>query len=207
MLRWRLTLPPAAVVLGLGLALTALGFLEAHRIVSAASNQLVRQFALDVSDDLHTLLPRSNRVLSRLMSDIGRYSIPLEDPRAVLRELHAVLTDEPNIDWLFFGNEAGGLASAGRLEDGAQVLLMTDDFRAGILRQFDALADGQPGNLRKSSAPFDTRQQVWYQRAKERRATCIRASRSRWRAANARSPTRPRRALSCSSASSVAASW
>ncbi|HYZ64735.1 MAG TPA: ATP-binding protein [Acetobacteraceae bacterium] len=170
MLRWRLTLPAAAVALGLGLALTVVGLWEAKRIVSTAADQLVRHFVTDVSDDLGILLPRSDRVLSRLANDIGRYSIPLDDPRAVLRELYAVLTDEPNIDWLFFANEAGGVASAGRLQDGAKVFLLTDGFRAGTVRQFDASPDGQPGKLRRSSETLDARQKTWYQRAKEMQA-------------------------------------
>jgi hypothetical protein len=169
MLRWRLTLPAAAVALGLGVTLTAIGFWDAHRIVSATGDQLVRHFAGDVSDDLGEFLGRSNRVLSRIEHEIARNAIPLNDPRAVLRELYAVLTDEPRIDWLFFANDAGGDVAAGRLEDGATVFLMTDDFRAGILRQFDASPDGQPGKLRKSSAPFDARRKTWYKRATETR--------------------------------------
>ncbi|HME21136.1 MAG TPA: hypothetical protein VKI44_07220 [Acetobacteraceae bacterium] len=92
--------------------------------------------------------------------------IPLDNPHAMLRAFYAVLTDEPDVDWVFFANEAGGDVSAGRRADGTKVFLMSDDFRAGVLRQFDASPDGEPGALRRSSGPLDARVESWYERAK-----------------------------------------
>ena len=86
---------------------------------------------------------------------------------AVARELYGLLTVQRDVDWLYFGNEAGGLVSVGRLPDGKTVFLMTDGFRAGIIRQFEALPGGGIGRLMKSEATFDTRQKIWYTRAKE----------------------------------------
>jgi PAS domain S-box-containing protein len=167
MLRWRLVLPATIVALGLGLVLTAIGYWQARTIGVAASEQVVRHCVGALSDDIADLLRRSNRTLFRVENEMIRYKIPLDDPKAVLRELYAVVTDEPYVDWVFFANEAGGQVSAGREADGSKVFVMTDDFRAGILREFKASPDGQPGRLRKGIGPFDSRSQIWYERAKQ----------------------------------------
>lgn len=167
MLRWRLVLPATGVMLGLGLALTAIGFWEARTIAAATSEQIVRQCVGDLSDDITDVARRSNRTLFRIENQIARNAVPLDDAHAVLRELYAVLTDEPDADWVFFANEAGGQASAGRLPDGTKVFLMTEDFRAGVLRQFLASPDGQPGQALKANGPFDARVQSWYERTKQ----------------------------------------
>ncbi len=167
MLRWRLTLRSATVVLGVGLVLVAVGYWGARSIAATASEQVVRQCAGALNKDLVDLTGRSNRALSRMKNDLVRYMIPMDDPHAILRELYAVLTDEPEVDRLFFANEAGGNVSADRLADGTKVFLMTDGFRDGVLRQFDASPDGRPGQLRKSNGPFDARVESWYEKTKQ----------------------------------------
>jgi HAMP domain-containing protein len=167
MLRRRLTIPAAIIVLALCFALAGIGYWAGHTIISSFSNQLVEHFVNDIDENVRTEVERSQRVLSRVTADITRYDISLDDPRAMRRELYAVLTDEPNIERLFFANEAGGVVGASRLPDGALVFLMTDGFRPGVLRQYDASADGLLGKLRKSSAVFDARQTPWYQPVKD----------------------------------------
>ena len=167
MLRWRLALPGTVVALGLGLALTAIGYREARTIAGSASEQVVRHCVGALSDDITGLVRRSNLALFRVENEIFRYTIPLDDAHAMLRELYAVLTDEPDADWVFFANEAGGQVSAGRLADGTKVFLMTDEFRAGVLRQFHASPDGLPGQLLKANGLFDARVQGWYERTKQ----------------------------------------
>src|SRR5882672_12008739 len=167
MLRRRLILPAAALALALGLALSGVGFWVGSTIVSIVAEQMVLNVVDDIHRDIGVWVGRSNRVLSRVAADIARQAIPLDDPQAVLRELYGVLGDEPQIDWLFFANEAGGNVSVGRLEDDTKVFLMTDGFRAGVMRQYDAAPDGQPGHLRKSSAAFDPRQKSWYKQARD----------------------------------------
>jgi len=170
MLRRQLILPAAAITLGLGLGLTGAGFWAAHRIVSEASEFLVRDHVGDARRTLDEMISRRNRVLSRVTNDIARFSIPLDDPRQVLRELHAVLINQPDIDWLLFVNLAGGDASVRRFPDGSVVVLMTDDFRAGIIHEFAASPDGQPGRLLKSEPGFDARRKDYFQKAMESHA-------------------------------------
>ena len=167
MLRWRLVLPATIVTLGLGLALTAIGYWEARTIAAAASEQVVRHCVAALSDDIADLLRRSNRTLFRMENEIVRNMIPLDNAHAMLRELYGVLTDEPDVDWVFFANEAGGQVAAGRLSDGTKVFMMTDDFRAGPLRRFHASPDGRPGPLLETNGRFDARGQSWYARTKQ----------------------------------------
>ncbi|WEX91326.1 PAS domain S-box protein [Sinorhizobium garamanticum] len=109
----------------------------------------------------------ADKAVSRLANGLVRHDVPLGDPHAIARELYALLAEEPDVDWMFFGNEAGGLVSVGRLADSSSVFLMSDDFRAGAVREFDALPDGRVGRLRKSEGAFDSRERVWYTQAKE----------------------------------------
>jgi PAS domain S-box-containing protein len=167
MLRWRLVLPATMAALALGLALTGIGYWQARTIAAAASEQVVRHCVGALSDDIGDLMRRSNRTLFRMENEIVRQAIALDNPNAMLRALYAVLTDEPDVDWVFFANEAGGQVSAGRLADGTKVFMMTDDFRAGVLRQFGASPDGHPGQPLKASGRFDARAQSWYETAKQ----------------------------------------
>jgi PAS domain S-box-containing protein len=105
-----------------------------------------------------------------MVNDIARHDIPLSDPVALRRELYGLVTDDPNVRWLACGNEAGGMTDAGRLADGTLVFLMTDDFRAGVYREYEASPDGRMGNLRKSGVYFDTRETPWYTTVKDTRA-------------------------------------
>jgi len=47
---------------------------------------------------------------------------------------------------------------------------MTDQFRAGVYRQYEASPDGRLGNLRKSGVYFDTRENRWYTMVRDTRA-------------------------------------
>src|SRR5262249_11467866 len=49
--------------------------------------------------------------------------------------------------------------------------LMTDQFRAGVYREYEALPDGRLGKLQKSGAYFDTRETPWYRTVRDTRAT------------------------------------
>ncbi len=167
MLRRRLTYPAAAIGFALSLALTGLGFWAGNDIVSIMSNQLILQMTEAVHRDVDVMMKASDMTLSRAVNDIARHDIPLGDPVALSRELYGSLGDDPYVDWLFCGNEAGGAIDAGRLADGTRVMSMTDGFRAGVMREYLASADGQIANLRKSGAEFDTRRKPWYTRAKD----------------------------------------
>jgi PAS domain S-box-containing protein len=166
MLRRRLTFPAAAIALALSLGLTGLGFWAGRVIVSTMSNQLILQMTKAVHRDVEVMMKASDMMLSRAINDIARHDIPLGDPAVLARELHGLLGDDPYVDWLFCGNEAGGAIDAGRLGDGTRVFTMTDGFRAGVMREYEASPDGQIGNLRKSGAEFDTRLKPWYTRAR-----------------------------------------
>jgi len=167
MLRRRLTIPAAAIALALSLGLTGVGFWAGHTIVSLMSNHLIRQMTEAIHRHVGLMMDTPARMISRVVHDMARHGIPLNDPLALSRELHGLLGDEPDLDWLFFGNEAGGVVSVGRLADGTRVILMTDGFRAGVVHQYEASLDGEIRTLRRSGAEFDTRQKLWYMRGKD----------------------------------------
>ena len=167
MLLRRLMIPAVAVALALSLALTVIGFWAGRTIVQVMSDRLIREVTQAVSRDVAHIVGGVDRALSGVANDLARHDVPLGDPVAVARELYGLLTVQRDVDWLYFGNEAGGIVSVGRLADGTTVFLMTDGFRAGIMREFEALPGGGIGRLIKSEAVFDTRQKIWYTRAKE----------------------------------------
>jgi PAS domain S-box-containing protein len=61
----------------------------------------------------------------------------------------------------------GWRGAATRLPGGTLIFLITDGFRPGVLRQYDASPDGQLGHLRQSGAVSDPRQMAWYKPAKD----------------------------------------
>jgi hypothetical protein len=170
MLRRRLTFPAAAIALVLSLVLTGLGIWAGNVIVSIMSNQLIEQMTGAVRREVDDMITFGDRMSTRMVNDIARHDIPLSDPVAIRRELYGLVSDEPNVPWLACGNEAGGMTDAGRLADGTIVFLMTDEFRAGVYREYEASPDGQMGNLRKSGVYFDTRENRWYTMVRNTRA-------------------------------------
>jgi len=169
-LRRRLTFPAAAIALVLSFILTGLGIWAGNVIVSIMSNQLIEQMTGAVRREVDDMITFGDRMSTRMVNDIARHDIPLSDPVAIRRELYGLASDEPNVRWLACGNEAGGMTDAGRLADGTIVFLMTDDFRAGVYREYEASPDGQMGNLRKSGVYFDTRENRWYTIVRDTRA-------------------------------------
>ena len=171
MLRRRLTFPAAAIALVLSFVLTGLGLWAGNAIVSIMANQLIEQMTDAVRREVDDMITFGDRMSNRTVNDLARHDIPIDDPVALRRELYGLVSDEPNVRWLACGNEAGGMTDAGRLADGTLVFLMTDGFRAGVYREYDASPDGQIGKLRKSGGYFDTREQLWYKTVKETRAS------------------------------------
>src|SRR5262249_55762229 len=108
---------------------------------------------------------------SRMVNELARHDVELSDPVAIRRALYGLVSDEPNVRWLACGNDAGGMTDAGRLADGTIVFLMTDQFRAGVYREYEAFPDGQLGKLQKSGVYFDMREAPWYRTVRETRAT------------------------------------
>jgi PAS domain S-box-containing protein len=170
MLRRRLTFPTAGIALVLSFVLTGLGIWAGNVIVSIMSNQLIEQMTEAVRREVDGMATFGDRMSTRMVNDIARHDIPLSDPVALRRELYGLVSDEPNVRWLACGNEAGGITDAGRLADGTLVFLMTDDFHAGVYREYEASPDGRMGNLRRSGVYFDTREAPWYTRVRDTRA-------------------------------------
>lgn len=168
-LRRRLTIPAAAIALALSFALTGIGYWAGNTVVASVSSQLAAHLVDDLHHDTSTVVERCQRVLARVAADMSQNGIPLDDPGAVRRELFVELTDEPNIDWLVFGNEAGGAVEVGRQPDGTLMFLLSNGFQAGVLSQYDAAPGGQPGRLRASYAGFDARASGWYRQVKTTR--------------------------------------
>src|SRR5262245_24387116 len=170
MLRRRLTLPAAAIALVLSLVLVGLGLWAGRVIVSSMSTHLLSQMTEEVRRDVEGMIAMGTKTSVRMVNDIDRHDVPLDDPAALGRELYGLLRDEPNVQWLACSNEAGGVIDAGRLADGTLVFLMTDGFRAGMFREYEASPDGRMGKLRKSGIYLDARQEPWYTRARDTRA-------------------------------------
>jgi PAS domain S-box-containing protein len=170
MLRRRLTFPAAGIALVLSFVLTGLGIWAGNVIVSIMSNQLIEQMTEAVRREVDDMITFGDRMSTRMVNDLARHDIPFSDPVALRRELFGLVSDEPDVRWLACGNEAGGMTDAGRVADGTLVFLMTDDFRAGVYREYEASPDGRLGNLRKSGVYFDTRETPWYTRVSDTRA-------------------------------------
>jgi PAS domain S-box-containing protein len=170
MLRRRLTFPAAGIALVLSFVLTGLGIWAGNVIVSIMSNQLIEQMTGAVRHQVDDMITFGDRMSTRMVNDLARHEIPFSDPVAPRRELYGLVSDEPNVRWLACGNEAGGMTDAGRVADGTLVFLTTDDFRAGVFREYEASPDGWIWNLRKSGVYFDTRETPWYTRVRDTRA-------------------------------------
>jgi PAS domain S-box-containing protein len=169
MLRHRLIFPAAGIALVLSLVLTGLGIWTGNIIVSIMSNQLIEQMTGAVRHQVDDMITFGERMSARMVNAIARHDIPFSDPVALRRELYGLVSEEPNVRWLACGNEAGGMTDAGRLADGTIVFLMTDDFRAGVYREYQASPDGRIGTALKSGVYFDTREKPWYANVKDAR--------------------------------------
>ncbi|OGU07718.1 MAG: hypothetical protein A2075_16560 [Geobacteraceae bacterium GWC2_58_44] len=154
-LRSRLVIPAAAIMLVLSFGLVSVGYWAGNAIVNTMSEQLIRHMTTSIREHVKTMMDVPPRMLTRVQNAVARHHIALTDPHALAPELYALLRDEPGVDWLYFANEAGGIVSNGRLEDGTRVILMTDRFQAGVIREYNASPDGQRTTLLKSGGYFD----------------------------------------------------
>lgn len=170
-LRNSLVIPGAAIMLVLSLGLIGVCYWAGHAIVNTMSEQLIRDMTTNIRDHVNIMMDVPSRMLTRVGNSVAQHHIALTDPHAMTQELYALLRDEPDVDWLYFADEAGGIVSVGRLEDGMQVILMTDEFQAGVIREYNASPDGRITTLRKSGAYFDPRLKDWYKTAKETRSS------------------------------------
>ncbi len=67
---------------------------------------------------------------------------------------------------IYFGNERGGLANAGRESNGdGYYLINTENFRAGVFEKYAVDANGNITDLLLSQSGFDARTRDWYQKA------------------------------------------
>src|ERR1700704_1751247 len=121
MLRRRLTFPAARIALGLAFVLTGIGIWRGNVIVSIMSNQLLEQMTEAVRREVDNIVAFGDRISTRMVNDLARHDFPLSDPVALRRELYGMVSDEPDVQWLSCGNEAGGMTDAGRLADGTLV--------------------------------------------------------------------------------------
>src|SRR3984893_8616026 len=139
-------------------------------IVSIMSNQLTQTMNGSVRHQVDDMITFGDRMSTRMVNDLARHDILFSDPVALRRELYGLVSDEPNVRWLACGNEAGGMTDAGRMTDGTFVFLMTDDFRAGVIREYEASPDGRIGNSGKPGVYLDPREAPGYTRVRGARA-------------------------------------
>jgi len=166
-LRRSLVMPAIAIMLVLSLGLVSVGYWAEKRIVGTMSEQLIRHMSNSIREHVTIIMDAPPRLLKRVQNAVARHRISLTDPHALAKELYALADDEPGVDWLYFANRGGGIISVGRLENGERVFLMSDNFRAGIIREYEATGDGRIAKLRKSDGYFDARRKQWYKTAKE----------------------------------------
>lgn len=168
-LRKSLVIPGAVLMLLLSLGLIGIGYLSGNKLVNIMSEQLIRHMTTSIRDHVNIMMDAPARMLTHVQNSVERHHIALTDPDSLAAELYGLLHDEPDVDWLYFANESGGIVSNGRLDDDTQVISMTDKFQAGVFRQYKASPDGRMTGLRKSAKHFDARQKEWYKTAKETR--------------------------------------
>jgi two-component system sensor histidine kinase ChiS len=69
------------------------------------------------------------------------------------------------VSYIYFGNEQGGLASAGRLDDGSLIIEATDNFVAGDYKIYSTNSQGQRLKLISVQDHHDTTSRPWYKNA------------------------------------------
>ncbi|UFS69411.1 ATP-binding protein [Geomonas sp. RF6] len=166
-LRAKLVVPAVAIMVMLSVGLVSVGYWAEDTVVDTMSRQLILHMTASIRDHVSFMMDAPRRMLTRVQKGVARHHVPLSDPRAVGRELYGLLEEEHGVDWVYFANEAGGIVSTGRLDDGSFVFLLSDGFRAGIVREYHVSPDGDPAALRKSDGFFDARGKEWYISAKE----------------------------------------
>lgn len=168
-LRTQLLVATAAILLLLSVGLTGIGYWSGNAIVEIMSAQLIKHMTTAIRSHVGIMMDAPSRMLARTRNTVRRHAIPLTDPHALGAELHGLLRDEPDIDWLYFANDAGGLVSTGRRQNATQVILMTESFQAGLVREYDVGPDGRTAGARGTIKYFDARRKDWFISAKETR--------------------------------------
>ena len=160
-----------AVILGLILASSlSTTWFGARGLATVIRTLLNRQIetALDATTArVENLFEPSDRLLLTFAKRIRTGSLPISDPVGVARALSEALPFEEGIKWIGFGYADGRFAGA--WTDHGQLVLNVSSPGGGLPQEWKPDAEGklEPFQRDPAAPPFDPRERIWFQLAKD----------------------------------------
>ena len=170
----RAAVPLGALLLATSLGLTILAagiigllsYRSGRWAIEKSVLQLGAEIATRIGVGIGEFLGPSRRIAEANADALGRGAPDSRDQAGLVRYFWGQLQLFGTVSSIYFGNDAGGLANAGREgEKGSQYAILTDRFAAGRFRKFATDDSGRLGAIVSSLPDFDSRKRSWYQNA------------------------------------------
>jgi diguanylate cyclase (GGDEF)-like protein len=171
-LRTWLTAVNAAILLFTVAASVWIAWDNGDRALDDLAGQIQRRAGAQVDGHLQAFLGAPHTV-TRLMADaVEQGEISADDPAALYRYMHRLVSLFPGLSYINIGTEDGrfrGLGRAGNASD-ALVIEETHPPERDVLHQYALDAGGVRGELIRTLPFSDHREQVWYREPRQRDA-------------------------------------
>ena len=161
MLIW--TLVPIILLSGVA---GILSYLSGRMAVGNAVAQIATEVNGRIEDRLKVFLSVPLNINDINARELESGQVASDDQAVVQRHLLTLLRANPSVSSIYLGNDQGGVADAGREgPGGAEYLIDTLGFRAGLFQKHAVDAHGVKGAIISTIPHFDARTRPWYQAA------------------------------------------
>jgi signal transduction histidine kinase/CheY-like chemotaxis protein len=170
---WIVLIVPLALLSVAGVTLSSVvTSVLARRAVREVTGTLRRHVDSDIQDHVQSTIETPLRILeedARTIATGGR--VPWDQGALQARFLEQVRLF-PTVSSIYFGNDSGGLADAGREgANGSLYVMGTDGFAAGTLHKWGVDEAGNAAGELQRVAGFDARRRPWFSKAVAARGT------------------------------------
>jgi len=158
-----LIVPFTTIIVGVVALTTYLSHQNSHRVVDDIAGQLMNEINARIETRLETFITIPNTINQTNATLFTNNTLDLSDQTAVAHYFWEQVQLYESVTSIYFGNTAGGLALGGREgADGSLYVMLTDDFKKGLLHKYATDETGIMANELAAVPDFDARMRPWY---------------------------------------------
>lgn len=156
------------------LAVALVGYISYRSGQESVNNvtlELRSEINARIEEHLQTIMGVPHRINKANAGAIRRGSVELENQALLVKHFWEQIQMFGSVTSIYFGNNLGGLANAGREgAEGQLYVIYTDDFTSGPFNKYATDLNGDQAELLLSVPDFDARERSWYKKAVAKKA-------------------------------------